>query len=75
MITALYICSIGGSIRVGGQKYPTHPDPDRDAARKKHPGNKVVKQTSKWKVLGTPTMFNKSGDEKERASICVRRSL
>ena len=36
---------------------------------------KVVKQTSKRKVLGTPTVFNKSGDEKERISICVRRSL
>ena len=38
MITALYICSISGSTWVGGQKYPTHPDPDWDAARKKHPG-------------------------------------
>ena len=71
----LYICSISGSIRVGGQKYPTHPDPGLRCCSENTPETKWCSRHPNGRSWEHQLVFNKSGEEKNIISNCVRRSL
>ena len=71
----LYICSISGSIWVGGQKYPTHPDPGLRCCSENTPETKWCSRHPNGRSWEHQLVFNKSGEEKNIISNCVRRSL